>query len=44
MVADQEKLKAIVADVREMEIQGDVAPWNEDNLPEVIVKDLPTPG
>lgn len=44
VVADQEKLKAIVANVREMEIQGDIAPWNEDNLPEVIVKDLPTPG
>lgn len=44
VVADQEELKAIVANAREMELQGNIAPWNEENLPEVIIKDLPTPG
>lgn len=43
-IADEEKLKAIVAKVKEMEIQGDIAAWDEENLPEVIIKDLPAPG
>lgn len=44
VIADEEKLKAIVAKVTEMERHGDIATWDEENLPDVLVKDLPAPG
>ncbi|KAG0559726.1 hypothetical protein KC19_10G125800 [Ceratodon purpureus] len=43
-IANVEALKAVVAKVAEMERQGDIATWEEENIPDVLVKELPTPG
>ena len=43
-IASEEDLKAIVAKVTEMERQGGIATWEEENIPELLVKELPTPG
>lgn len=44
MTANEEDLKTIVAKVKEMERQGQITTWNEQNLPDAIVKELPKPG
>ena len=44
VTANEDDLKTIVAKVTEMERQGNIATWNEQNLPDAIVKQLPTPG
>lgn len=41
---NEEELKAIVAKVAALEKQRDISTWNEQDLPDVIVKELPTPG
>jgi hypothetical protein len=43
-IANEEDFKAIVAKVTEMERQGNIATWEEENIPDVLVKELPTPG
>jgi len=42
--ASEDDLKAIVEKVTEMERQGSIGTWNEQILPDAIIKDLPTPG
>lgn len=44
MNASEDDLKAILEKVTEMERQGSIGTWNEQTLPDAIIKDLPTPG
>lgn len=44
VTVNEEGLKAIVAKVTALERQGDISTWNEQDIPDVIVKELPTSG
>lgn len=42
--ASESDLKAVVAKVEALEKQGDIAAWDEENLPSGIVAEIPIPG
>jgi len=44
VTANEGELKAIVAKVTALEREGAISTWNEQDIPDVIVKELPTRG
>lgn len=42
--ATEKDLRAVVAKVQALESQGDIAPWDEEHIPDSIVDKVPIPG